>query len=118
MFSTGLLLQLLGCVLYRNWWPMLTGVMYVLVPMPYLFFGGGGGGDAYGYGGSAVASGWLDAGKFLTGFSAVGSVAIPAVLAHAGVITAGALVLELAAVLVLGLTFVVYDYHATRDSSY
>lgn len=28
---------------------------------------------------------WLDAGKFLTGFSAVGSIAIPAILAHAQV---------------------------------
>jgi hypothetical protein len=82
MFSTGLLLQLLvgaawplpgwthgarrlpgsaptptprptqGCVLWRNWWPMLTGVMYVLVPMPYLFFGAGS--DSYG---SSLASG-------------------------------------------------------------
>lgn len=28
---------------------------------------------------------WIDAGKFLTGFSAVGSIAIPAILAHAKV---------------------------------
>jgi hypothetical protein len=28
---------------------------------------------------------WIDAGKFLTGFSAVGSIAIPAILAHAQV---------------------------------
>ncbi len=28
---------------------------------------------------------WIDAGKFLTGFSAVGSLAIPAILAHAKV---------------------------------
>lgn len=32
---------------------MLTGIMYVLVPMPYLFFGGGA--DTYGY--SSIASG-------------------------------------------------------------
>lgn len=114
MFSTGVLLQLLGCVLYRNYWPMLTGIMYVLVPMPYLFFGGGA--DTYGY--SSVASGWVDAGKFLTGFSAVGSIAIPAILAHAQIITTGALLMELAAVVVLGATFVVYDYFATRDSAY
>lgn len=112
MFSTGLLLQLLGCVLYRNWWPMLTGIMYVLVPMPYLFFGASG--DAYGYGGG-VAAGWMDAGKFLTGFSAVGSIAIPAILAHAQVITTGALLMELAAVFVLGATFLVYDYYAQQD---
>lgn len=32
------------------------------------------------------------------------------------VITTGALMMELAAVLVLGLTFVVYDYYASQDS--
>lgn len=114
MFSTGVLLQLLGCVLYRNWWPMLTGIMYVLVPMPYLFFGSGN--DSYGYG--SIASGWIDAGKFLTGFSAVGSIAIPAILAHAQVITTGALLMELAAVLVLGATFIIYDYYSSQDSYY
>lgn len=31
------------------------------------------------------ACSWIDAGKFLTGFSAVGSIAIPAILAHAQV---------------------------------
>jgi hypothetical protein len=144
-------------VLYRNWWPMLTGIMYVLVPMPYLFFGASQ--DSYGYG--SIASGWMDAGKFLTGFSAVGSVAIPAILAHAQVgagagggaartrgsgcggalsggggalappgpsstpplppgparqvITTGALLMELAAVFVLGATFLVYDYYAQQD---
>ena len=28
-----------GCTLYSNWWPMLTLFFYVLIPMPYLFFG-------------------------------------------------------------------------------
>jgi hypothetical protein len=46
-------ISLQGCVLWRNWWPMLTGLMYVLVPMPYLFFGSAG--DSYGYG--SLASG-------------------------------------------------------------
>ncbi len=42
-----------GCVLWHNWWPMLTALMYVMVPMPYLFFGAGSN-DAYG---SSLASG-------------------------------------------------------------
>ncbi len=46
-----------GCVLFNNWWPMLTGLMYVLVPMPYLFFGASGEGM---YSGS-LASGWVPA---------------------------------------------------------
>lgn len=31
--------MLQGCTLYSNWWPMLTLFFYVLIPMPYLFFG-------------------------------------------------------------------------------
>lgn len=53
-FSLGVLLQLLGCLLWHNWWPMLTAFMYVLVPMPMLFFGGM---DSGAYGGSSLASG-------------------------------------------------------------
>lgn len=116
MFSTGVLLQLLGCVLWRNWWPMLTALMYVLVPMPLLFFGPGSyGSSSSSYG--TVAGGWVDAGKFLTGFSAVGSVAIPAVLAHARIITPGALAFELAAAGVLGLTVVAWDFYASREAA-
>jgi hypothetical protein len=46
---------------------MLTAFVYVLVPMPWLFF-------SEGAGGSNLASGWQDAGKFLVGFSAVAAV--------------------------------------------
>lgn len=62
-----------------------TAFIYVLVPMPHLFFGSGGGGSYAIYGSNSMASGWVDAGKFLTGFSAVGSVAVPAILYHAEV---------------------------------
>jgi hypothetical protein len=48
-----LLVHLQGCVLWKNWWPLLTGLMYVLVPMPYLFFGSAS--DSMGYG--SLASG-------------------------------------------------------------
>ncbi len=53
-FSLGVLLQLLGCLLWHNWWPMLTAFMYVLVPMPMLFFSGM---DSGAYGGTSLASG-------------------------------------------------------------
>lgn len=117
-FSLGVLLQLLGCVLWHNWWPLLTAFMYVLVPMPYLFFGTGASSSASIYGGSSLASGWIDAGKFLTGFSAVGSIAVPAILFHAQKITSGALWMELAAVVVLGGTVFAFDYFNSSDSGY
>ena len=59
---------------------------------------------------------WMEAGKFLTGFSAVGLVAVPAILAHAEYITFGAMLIELCAAASIGLMVVVYDY--SRHDSY
>ena len=61
---------------------------------------------------------WVDAGKFLTGFSAVGSIAIPAILFHAEKITGGALAMELAAVAVLAGTAFAFEYLSNDEGSY
>jgi len=99
-----------GCWLWGNWWPLLTAFAYVLVPMPYLFFGGGSQG-------SNLASGWVDAGKFLTGFSGIGTVAIPAILYHSGKIAFGALWMELIAVFLMGGSLLAYDVVASDEAS-
>ncbi|KAM7254173.1 hypothetical protein ACFE04_031855 [Oxalis oulophora] len=91
LVSGGIVLQILACALYHNWWPMLTVIMYVLLPMPLLFFAGSDGSALF----SESDNGWANAAKFLTGASAVGSVAIPAILKHADVICWGALAMEL-----------------------
>ncbi|KAI3438116.1 hypothetical protein D9Q98_000557 [Chlorella vulgaris] len=109
-FFCGLVLQFLGCALWHNWWPMLTAFVYVLVPMPYLFFGGGSGG-------SNLASGWQDAGKFLVGFSAVAAVAIPTILYHSQKISAGALWMELAAMGILGGTVLAWQFFSENEGS-
>lgn len=51
---------------------------------------------------------WVDATKFLTGASAVGSIAIPAILKHAGVIGWGALALELSSFFVIVVAIMCY----------
>ncbi len=56
LFAGGIALQLLGCYAYGNWWPLLAALAFVLVPMPYLFFGAGGSA-------SGLGSGWVDAGE-------------------------------------------------------
>ncbi|CAJ2632309.1 unnamed protein product [Trifolium pratense] len=91
MFSSSILLQILACAIYNNWWPMLSALMYVLVPMPCLFFGGG----STQFMMSRDGGGWMDAAKFLTGASAVGSIAIPIILKHAHMIETGAMLIEL-----------------------
>lgn len=52
----------------------------------------------------------MEAGKFLTGFSAVGLVAVPAILMHAEYITFGAMMIELCAAFSIGSMVAVYDY--------
>ncbi|XP_028781038.1 vacuolar protein sorting-associated protein 55 homolog isoform X1 [Neltuma alba] len=91
MFSASILLQILACAIYNNWWPMLSALMYVLVPMPCLFFGGGSTQFLI----SRDGGGWIDAAKFMTGASAVGSIAIPLILKHAHMIETGAMLIEL-----------------------
>ncbi|KAK6162120.1 hypothetical protein DH2020_001961 [Rehmannia glutinosa] len=51
---------------------------------------------------------WIDATKFLTGASAVGSIAIPVILKHAGVIGWGALAMELSSYFIFVMAILCY----------
>ncbi|XP_048426585.1 vacuolar protein sorting-associated protein 55 homolog [Pyrus x bretschneideri] len=113
LVSGGIVLQILACALYNNWWPMLTVIMYVLLPMPLLFFVGS---DSSIF--SESENGWVNATKFLTGASAIGSIAIPAILKHAGVIGWGALAMELSSFFVFVLAIMCYIRTSDGDDSY
>ncbi|KAL9227707.1 hypothetical protein vseg_003361 [Gypsophila vaccaria] len=111
MFSSSILLQILACALYGNWWPMLSALMYVLVPMPCLFFGGG----STQFLTSRDGGGWIDAAKFLTGASAMGSIAIPMILRHANLIETGAMVIELASFFIFSCTVLCFHRASLDD---
>ncbi|KAH7438350.1 hypothetical protein KP509_04G011500 [Ceratopteris richardii] len=100
LLSGSITLQILACALYNNWWPMLTLVMYVLIPMPLLFFGGG----SLEVITSADSGEWADFAKFLTGFSVVGSLCIPSILYHAQIIQAAAMCMAFASFFLLMIT--------------
>ena len=103
--------HLQGCALFHSWWPLLACFAYILVPMPYLFFNQRGSYDVFDN--NSMQAWWVDIGKFMTGFSAIALVAIPAVLRHAEMISTGALVMELAAALLLLAAVVVYDFQSS-----
>ncbi|KAF9594381.1 hypothetical protein IFM89_030983 [Coptis chinensis] len=111
MFSSSILLQILACALYNNWWPMITTLMYVMVPMPCLFFGGG----STHFLTSRDGGGWIDAAKFLTGASAVGSIAIPAILRHANLIESGAMFIEFTSFFILVCTVMCFHRATLED---
>ncbi|XVF13548.1 hypothetical protein REPUB_Repub08aG0217000 [Reevesia pubescens] len=104
LVSGGIVLQILACALYNNWWPMLSVIMYVLLPMPLLFFAGSDASSLF----SESDNSWVNATKFLTGASAIGSIAIPAILKHAGVIGWGALAMELSSYFIFVLAIMCY----------
>lgn len=110
MFGMGMLFQFLGCWIWGNWWPLLTAFAYLFVPMSYLFFGGSSGG-------SNLGSGWVDIGKFLTGFAAAGTIAIPSILYHSGKIVFGAFVMEILAVAFMGGALLAYDVMSEAEGS-
>ncbi|XVE96369.1 hypothetical protein REPUB_Repub02eG0215300 [Reevesia pubescens] len=111
MFSASILLQFLACALYNNWWPMLSALMYVLVPMPCLFFGGG----STQFLTSRDGGGWIDAAKFLTGASAVGSFAIPIILRHAHMISTGAMFIEFTSFIIFVFTVLCFHRASLED---
>ncbi|XP_059654162.1 vacuolar protein sorting-associated protein 55 homolog [Cornus florida] len=114
LVSSGIVLQVLACALYDNWWPMLTALMYVLLPMPLLFFGGL---DTSSFV-SESGNSWINATKFLTGASAIGSIAIPIILKHAGVIGWGALAMELSSFFVFVSAIICYLRMNDDDDGY
>ena len=65
-----------------------------------------------------VECSWADAAKFLTGFSSVGSIAIPAILRHANLITAGAMWIEFAAFFILLSTVMIFQKVSQEDDYY
>ncbi|XP_022965211.1 vacuolar protein sorting-associated protein 55 homolog [Cucurbita maxima] len=96
LVSGGIVLQILACALYNNWWPMLSVIMYVLLPMPLLFFAGSDSSSLY----TDSTDSWINATKFLTGASTIGSIAIPIILKHAGIIGWGAMAMDLSSFVV------------------
>ncbi|XP_068461712.1 vacuolar protein sorting-associated protein 55 homolog [Phaseolus vulgaris] len=70
---------------------VLASITYVFLPIPLLFSAGSEHSSLF----SESDNNWVNASKFLSGASTVGSIAIPAILKHCGVISWGALAMEL-----------------------
>ncbi|XP_020532139.1 vacuolar protein sorting-associated protein 55 homolog isoform X1 [Amborella trichopoda] len=122
MVSAGIVLQILACALYSNWWPMLSGrikarekktLPYALLPMPALFLLGSDSTSIL----SSETSSWVDAAKFLTGIIVVWSIAIPTILKHAGIIGWGAMFMDLSSFVIFILSAISY-FRMSSEAEY
>ncbi|KAL1330672.1 hypothetical protein AAHE18_12G126600 [Arachis hypogaea] len=94
LVSGGIVLQILvSCALYNNWWPMLSAITYVLLPMPLLFFVGSNG-------------------------SSVFSESDSSILKHSGVIGWGAFAMELSSFFVCVLVILCFMGMSDEDDYY
>jgi len=90
---------------------MLTVLMYLILPMPLILFLGSDTCSMMSNGGD----GWVNFTKFLTGASIVGSIAIPSILKHAGIIGWGALTMELSSFVVFGVAIMWFLQMNSKD---
>ncbi|XP_040249142.1 uncharacterized protein [Aegilops tauschii subsp. strangulata] len=112
LLSGGIVLQILACALYNNWWPMLTVLMYLVLPMPLKKFLNSDSPSIM----SNEGDWWVNFTKFLTGTSIVGSITILLILKHAGIIGWGALKMELSSFAVLGLAIMWFLQMNAKDA--
>ncbi|GAA5853457.1 hypothetical protein JCM8547_002464 [Rhodosporidiobolus lusitaniae] len=83
VLAISFLLVILSCALWSNWLPLLTAVIFAFAPLPNFLCARCSGADDFS---ADYSSGPLDFGHFLTSCFLVSGVALPYVLAHAGVI--------------------------------
>merc|ERR1719296_169569 len=105
--AVALTLMILSCALDNVWWPLMTLVPYIAIPMPFLLCGES---EAF----STSISGWRVTGLFATGAFVVAVFAIPAIELHLGSISGRALGYCLAADVVLFLVFALFGWMRSR----
>lgn len=105
--ALGLLCNILACIIWSNWWPIITVIFYFFAPIPDLMCSTCGRNHSDMFNPSSQRN-FKDMGYFLTGLLVVSGFALPAVLAHADVINVGALFLAIAGGLIVYASIIVY----------
>ncbi|KAI9141952.1 vacuolar protein sorting 55 [Paraphysoderma sedebokerense] len=103
--ATGVLLVILSCALFQNWWPLFVVFTYILAPFPNMIFGRCAGSDDLF---SDNNSGLKDIGYFITSFFIVTGFGLPMVLAHAHVIAPEAATMSIIGGMLVYITVIVY----------
>jgi hypothetical protein len=101
--AIGVLLNVLACVFWDNFIVLLCLVFYFVAPIPHLLCGRLAS-DDFGSGDDP----WDTRSSFFTAAMTVSGFAFPAILAHAGVITVGAMALSMGGSLLIYATIIIY----------
>ncbi|KAI9802795.1 MAG: Vacuolar protein sorting-associated protein 55 [Piccolia ochrophora] len=92
VLAIGFLLVILSSALWKNYFPLLVVATYVIAPLPNWICGRCANPDDFmDNAGNAI----IDFGRFATGFLVIMGVALPALLAHSGIIETSAMVMSI-----------------------
>ena len=91
VLAVGFLLVILSCALWKAYYPLLVVATYVLAPVPNWICSHCANPDDFVESSGAAV---LDLGRFCTGFMVVMGLALPVMLAHAGIIEVPAMVMS------------------------
>ncbi|KAI8875920.1 vacuolar protein sorting 55 [Backusella circina FSU 941] len=114
VLAVGFLLVILSCTLYYNWWPLFVAATFILALLPNAICSKCAGGNDFL---SDHHSDVIDAGHFITGMFIITGFCLPAVLAHAGVITFPAMIMGCSGGTLVYGTIIAYT-HFFSDQGY
>ncbi|EPS40678.1 hypothetical protein H072_5467 [Dactylellina haptotyla CBS 200.50] len=119
VLAIGFLLVILSSALYSQYSPLFVVATYLLAPLPNAICGryASAYNDDFMDSGSS-ASGILDLGRFLTGFLVLMGIALPAVLAHAGIIEYGAMIMSIIGGLLIYGTIIAFTMFFQEESDF
>ncbi|PKS10678.1 hypothetical protein jhhlp_002434 [Lomentospora prolificans] len=114
VLAVGFLLVILSCALWKVYYPLLVVATYVLAPVPNWICSHCANPDDFESSSSAV----LDLGKFCTGFMVVMGMALPVVLAHAGLIQVEAMIMSITGGLLIYGTIISFGMFFQEDQDF
>lgn len=117
ILAIGFLLVILSSALFGpNYFPLLVVATYVLAPLPNAICARCHNPDDFISEGSGT--GMIDLGRFLTGFFVVMGIALPAMLAHSGIIQVPAMIMSIVGGLLIYGTIVSFTMFFQEDNDF
>ncbi|KAF3920560.1 hypothetical protein ABW20_dc0110219 [Dactylellina cionopaga] len=119
VLAIGFLLVILSSALYSQYSPLFVVATYLLAPLPNAICSryASAYNDDFMDSGSSASS-VLDLGRFLTGFLVLMGMALPAVLAHAGIIHWGAMAMSIVGGLLIYGTIIAFTMFFQEESDF
>ncbi|KAI0157749.1 vacuolar protein sorting 55 [Xylariaceae sp. FL1272] len=115
VLAVGFLLVILSCALWKRYYPLLVVATYVLAPLPNFICGRISNPDDFvENSGNAV----LDLGRFCTGFLVVMGIALPVLLAHAGLMEVPAMIMCIAGGLLIYSTIISFGMFFQEEQEF